>query len=257
MDPVLRSSVEALEQTWTSLRDVLADLEQEEWHLPTGCPGWDVQDNVAHISGLELLALGDPQPTHEFPSDLAHVRNETGRLMEPAVDYRRKWPSSRVFEEFCEVTRRRVQSLAEDDTPPDEMRPAPFGGEIPFKTLVSIRVFDCYAHEQDVRRATGRRGNLAGPAADVARRRVINGWGRVCKQLAELETTKVLAELDGETFEIWQPGDAPLTTLKLATSFENALALACGRSDADPSAITITGDEAGCDALRSKLGFTP
>src|SRR3712207_8937449 len=94
--------VDALETTWTSLDAVCADLPDDAWRLPTECPGWSVQDNVSHITGLERRMLGEPQPDHQPPADLAHVRNSVGQMTEVAVDLRRSWPPARVLEEFRE-----------------------------------------------------------------------------------------------------------------------------------------------------------
>ena len=260
MDPTMASRIDALEQTWTSLQSVLKDLNSREWHLPTGCPGWDVQDNVAHISGLERWIMGEPLPDHVLPAHLPHVRDDNGRLIELSIDYRRAWSPRQVYAEFVEIVPGRLATLRADDTEADAIRKGPFGAEMPYKALMTIRIFDCFAHEQDVRRATGRHGNLTGPAAALSRRLVVNRWTRIVADLPELDKTRVVLELDGEPHPLIGPAteDEPAAEqLLLRMSFENALALACGRSDAEPSQVTVIGDRSRFVAMVPRLGFTP
>ncbi len=96
---------------------MLADLNNREWHLPTGCPGWDVQDNVAHISSIEHWANDDPAPDHTLPPDLAHVQSETDRFMELPVDCPRHWTPKAVFDEFCELFPQRLTTSGRTTRP--------------------------------------------------------------------------------------------------------------------------------------------
>jgi hypothetical protein len=57
--------VDQLDQVWRSLADLGASHDEAEWKRATDVPGWSVQDNLTHISGLEaertheeLLRLG-------------------------------------------------------------------------------------------------------------------------------------------------------------------------------------------------------
>ena len=40
-------------------RRLCDDLTDEQWALPTDCPGWSVQDHVAHMIGTERMLLGE------------------------------------------------------------------------------------------------------------------------------------------------------------------------------------------------------
>ena len=55
-------TVAALGEVWASLSDLLGELSDEEWSLPTPLPGWNVQDNVSHIVGTEAMLAGEPGP---------------------------------------------------------------------------------------------------------------------------------------------------------------------------------------------------
>ena len=80
--------VEQLAETWASVSDLCADLTEDEWKTPTGCPGWSVQDNVSHLIDFESFALGRPRPDHSI-GDLPHLKNDMGKINEVGVDARR------------------------------------------------------------------------------------------------------------------------------------------------------------------------
>src|SRR5262245_60771985 len=96
--------VERLAEVWASISEFAGDLDEAHWKLPTECPGWTVQDNLAHLAHIEGRLLGRPDPDHELPSDLPHVKNSFGRINERFVDARRSWRGADVLAEFREVT---------------------------------------------------------------------------------------------------------------------------------------------------------
>jgi uncharacterized protein (TIGR03083 family) len=271
VDPVVEASIDALEQTWGSLAAVLEDLSPEEWSRPTGCPSWDVKDNVSHISGLEHHLLGEPGPAHELPEGLPHLAGGIGRFMEIAVDYRRSWPPEAVLDDFRDVTARRLAALRTSDLDPDQIVATPLGREMPVREAMRIRTFDCYAHEQDIRRATGRPGNLDGPAAALARRMLVRAWAGLVSSELGLAQSDVVLELDGESHPLTHRGHPPheagpsgetdrrqaASQLRICTTFENALALGCGRTDARPDRVTVVGDGKLFGLLLPRLAFTP
>jgi hypothetical protein len=87
--------------------------------------------------------------------------------------------------------------------------------------------------------------------------------------LSELDGAKVVLEIDGESHTLSDspapvgaddPAPARPTReprLLISTTFENAVALACGRADADPAKVSVIGDRALYEALAARLGFTP
>ncbi len=75
-------SIEHLEVTWQSILELCADLTEDEWKRPTGCPGWSVQDNVAHLVDYESGALGRPRPEVPLPEARDHLKNPLGEANE-------------------------------------------------------------------------------------------------------------------------------------------------------------------------------
>jgi uncharacterized protein (TIGR03083 family) len=153
--------VDHLVEVWTSLASACDRLGPTQWELPTDCPGWTVRDQVAHLIGVERMLLGEPPPA-PLASLPDHVRNPFAELNEPWVEARRRVPGNEVLAEFISVTGRRIHQLR--TFPPERFDVLDWSpeGEVPYRTFLTSRVLDCWAHEQDARRALGRPGGRNG-----------------------------------------------------------------------------------------------
>ncbi|QKG21980.1 maleylpyruvate isomerase family mycothiol-dependent enzyme [Actinomadura verrucosospora] len=162
MNAEMSGNVAAFEQTVRSSLALAATLGAAEWDRATECPGWTVKDQFAHLVSVEAALLGDPAPEVEVP-EFDHVRNDFGRFLEAGVHARRAVPGPQVAAELADVLERRLVQLADQD--PDAPATLPNGKEGTYALFMRFRAMDCWTHEQDVRRAVGRPGNLDAPAA--------------------------------------------------------------------------------------------
>jgi uncharacterized protein (TIGR03083 family) len=251
--------VAMLDQVWGSMADLGRELTEEQWKTPTEVPGWTVQDNLTHITGLEWSLLGRPAPEHAVPDDLAHVKNDFGKLNEVFVDSRRPLPGADALDEFVETTHARIAQLrgfGPDDFDKESWTP---GGPGTVRTLLPFRIFDSWVHEQDMRRAVGRAGNLESPAAELAMGRVFDAMPFVVgKKASAPDGSTVAFELSGplaRTFVVGVDGgrakmldDAPSDAqTRIVTDTETLGRLGVGR--VDPAAargdgrVRIEGDQ--------------
>jgi len=242
--------VEHLDQVWASIGDLGGTLTEAEWKTPTDLPGWTVQDNLVHIVALEWLALGRPAPDHDLPDDLPHVKNDFGLANEVFVDSRRDWTGDEALAEFRSVTADRLAQLRTFG--PDEFGAASFTpvGPGTVRDLLPFRVFDSWVHEQDMRRAVHRPGDLEGPVADAAFERVVASMPFVVGKKAQApQGSTVVFDLTApltRRFAIRTDRRAQLldempddATVRVTTDGETFLRLACGRLD---PAEVLTGD---------------
>ena len=155
-----RASVEAI-------LDIGRTLTPQLLGTPTACPGWTVQDQIAHVAGLESILAGEPALEVAVP-DYPWLRHPVGRMIEQSVEARRGRSSSEVLDELAALLPRRLAALgaATDDTP---MRGI-LGTPAPAAQVLRMRLTDVWCHEQDIREAIGRPGGLdtSGAAAFVA-----------------------------------------------------------------------------------------
>jgi len=258
------ASIENLGIVWASIDQLGTGLSDSQWKLPTGCPGWTVQDHLSHLVDYEARALGRPAPPHE-PGPQPHVKNDLGRANEVGVDVRRQEPAAEVLAEFREVTGARLaqlRQLTEQDLAAPMMTPA---GPGTVSDMLTLRVMDSWSHEQDIRRATGHPGHLDGPVVDEA----IGHFTRflpyvVGKKAAAPQGSKVVFLIGGRdpiAVEVAggrgrpaaDPGDPTVTLQIPVTTFA---ALVGGRSDA-PGDSDITGDRQLGQRVLDSMGFLP
>jgi uncharacterized protein (TIGR03083 family) len=262
--------VDRLEEVWASIDSMCATLTEAQWKTPTDLPGWSVQDNVVHISGIESAILGRSVPDHT-PPDFEHVKNEIGQRNEVWVDSRRGWPGTKVLDEFREVTGVRLAQLrgfSDADFEAESWTPAGPGS---VRDLLPFRIFDSWAHEQDIRRAVDQPCDLDSPVADLAFDRVLGALPYVVgKKVAPPDGTTVVFDVGGSratTVPIGVDGgrakrltSAPATpTVTLAMDAQTLACLGLGRWDPtaalDEGQVTIAGDDTLGRAVVENMNF--
>ena len=265
MTAAVSPSIDNLAATWRSLDELCSDLTEEQWKTPTGCPGWTVQDNVAHLVDYEATALGRSRPDHR-PADLTHTKNELGVANEVGVDLRRGWTGQQVLAELREVTAARREQLlgfTEEDLARPVDTPA---GPGTMADMLRLRVMDTWSHEQDIRRALGRPGHVDGPAAEeavdyfaqfmpyvVAKRAGAPDGATVVFRIGDLRRVAV-GVVGGRGRLAEQEPDDPTASLTMpVTTFAAQVG---GRSDA-PDDVELSGDEDLGRAIVANLGVMP
>lgn len=157
-------------------------MRPEDFEKPTDCPGWTVKDVISHIVAMEAWLGGEPIPSVEVPP-YDHIRNDVGRFTEIGVEHRRGLTGEEVVDELDEVLALRQSQLYAGDLTADSVIDGPFG-PAPAATVLSRRIFDIWTHEQDIREAIGRPGDLDTAAASVTMERIELGMPRVVARTA-------------------------------------------------------------------------
>ena len=181
-------TIEALREEWASIADLLAGLSDDEWAMATPLPGWDVQDNVAHMIGTEMMMSGEPAPDVEIDREVAtHVRNDIGAFNEAWIESLRGTDPADVRAQFVELSARRLAAL--DAMTQDEWDEVSFtpAGKDTYGRFVQIRVMDCWMHEQDIRDAVGCPGNETGLPVEVMLDEVTTALGFVVGKKAGVQ----------------------------------------------------------------------
>jgi uncharacterized protein (TIGR03083 family) len=264
--------VEQLEIEWASIAALAATFTDDEWNLPTALPDWSVKDNVSHVIGIERMLLGDAAPD----VDVSHIEriagDPFGASIESWVEARRALPGPAVAAELDEVIARRreqLRAMREEDF--DRVGFSPIG-EVPYRRFMVVRVFDCWMHEQDMRRATGREGHLEGSAVEVALSHFTTALGFVVgKKAGAPQGSSVVFEVDGPTprrYAVVVDGRAQLVdpapddaTTVISLPLTTLVALGGGRWTAEEAraagGLQVTGDTALGERVLANLGFTP
>jgi uncharacterized protein (TIGR03083 family) len=188
--------------------------------------------------------------------------------MERHVDFRRSLPAEAIFTEFTAVFLGRIIALrALSDGAFEEPARGPMGSMSPLNRMLGIRVFDVWAHEQDIRRAVGRPGGYDSLAAAVSFDRCTAFAGAAMADRMPDGSTLVW-QLEGPYAGVhaWSFADgkgrrldaAPADpTVRLTADSETFMVLCCGRSDARPQDVRVEGDAALAAAILDDPGITP
>jgi uncharacterized protein (TIGR03083 family) len=238
---------EAYAEIFTDVYALTSNLDDRQALGITGCPGWTVRDHVAHIVDLEGILIGRARQNHTVPEGLPYIRNAPGEFMEVGVDARRGMPYHDLIAEYRDVTKERLARLHDlQDAQLDEMGQG-FFGQSKVRSLLAIRVFDLWAHEQDIRRALGEPGGFGGIPAAHSRERMLMGAGNnLQERLTPAAGTTLLFDITGTGGAVrsivfdgergrsgMDVPEIPTATLRL--DMNTLTVLACGRSD-DPLA---------------------
>jgi uncharacterized protein (TIGR03083 family) len=263
------------EEVWTDIVDVCGDLTEDQWDLPTDCPGWSVKDNVSHMIGTERMLLGEqPAEGTDVAGNAAHVRNDIGRANESWIATYSDWAGKEVLDEFRAVTQKRMMALSGLSNEEWEKEGFTPEGPGPYRQFMEIRVFDCWYHDQDIREALDRPGYLEGAVADLSIDRIPKkALGYVVgKKAGAPPNTTVVFDIHGlpqivAAISVPPEGRAVLLdaapadpTVRIATDRRTFTRLAGGRWSGDEArvkgAVRVEGDEALGNRIVDNLAFT-
>jgi uncharacterized protein (TIGR03083 family) len=130
--------IEALGADRSALLGICEGLDAAAWAAPSGCPGWSVQDLVAHLGSL-FWAVIDPAALPDT-SGLA-----TEAAQEVLVGSRRSLTSAEVMDDYATVSEKALAALAgfagaEFEVPLGDL------GTYPAGILPAAFCFDHYTH---------------------------------------------------------------------------------------------------------------
>ncbi|MGK5627766.1 maleylpyruvate isomerase family mycothiol-dependent enzyme [Streptomyces sp. URMC 123] len=270
--PNLQSSIDAWAHSIDAISALVTPLAEGEWNRATECPGWSVRDVVSHVIGMECEMLGDPRPIHSLPRDLFHVKDEFSRYMEVPVDVRRCHTAPEMTSELEYTVIRRSRQLRNEKREPQTLVRGLLGREQTLEQVLRLRAFDVWVHEQDLRRALGRPGNLVSPGAHLTRDILLAGLPKVvAKDAGAPPNSAVVVDVHGpleflRTVRVDDRGRGSIDgspslgpAVTLATDWETYVRLACGR--VRPAAVAdrvkVEGDQELAAAILAAFAVTP
>lgn len=233
-------------------------VTDEQWGRQTECPEWTVGDVFGHIAHVESwLADG----SHEFDGP-------TQDWINAEVVARRSGSRETVLAELGAALPIRYEQLAS----PAETTFLPFHkAMVPMDLALTLRAFDLYTHEQDIRRAIGRPGNLGSRSGFAVVDLLIQALPRlVVKEAGAPPGSTVRFSALGEysvdvAVQVDEdgrgamavPGAAPARrTTHLMFSWEGLARLTAGRGRAEHE-VLVTGDRALADRILANINLAP
>lgn len=274
----LAGLVAAYRQTTQAVVDLGHSCSDADFALPTACPGWTVKDQISHVVGMESWLHTGHVPQVDVPA-YDHLRHEAGEFVEREVELRRPVAAAKVVAELETVAAQRVAQFTAPGVTLDTVvrgawGPAPLGQSLP------TRILDIWTHEQDIRQALGRPGDLDSGAAAVFMDLLFAALPRLVAKNAQVPPGNVVViESTGpvqgragvwvESHEDGKPRGIPLfsgtahdgdpddvfTTITLST--DALTRRAAGRGGLDDIHFSVQGDEAIAHRVLEHLVFVP
>jgi uncharacterized protein (TIGR03083 family) len=270
----------AYQQTVQAVVDLGRTCSDADFQRETACPGWTVKDQISHIVGLESwLNTGEVSPAHV--PDHEHGRHEAGRFIEKAVEQRRHMVGSKVVNELETIATRRIQQLSAPDLSPETVIRGVWG-PAPARESLRLRILDIWTHEQDIRQALGRPGDLDSGAAAVFCDVLFEALPRlVAREAAVSPGNVVIIDMTGpvvgragvrvETGEDGRPHGIPLftgvaheasgageeSTTSITLSTQALTRRAAGRGSLEDIHYTVHGDEQVARQVLEHVVFVP
>ncbi|MCW2948876.1 MAG: hypothetical protein JWR24_5593 [Actinoallomurus sp.] len=257
MSETWQSNIDAFEQTARSMAEVGGDLGAEDWGRATECPGWSVKDQYSHVLGVERWLLGESG---------GGDRRTTANTALDVEAFRSRAPQE-ILSELRGVIDRRAEGLRSGTVDLAEVVDTPFGKAMPYGDFIRFRAFDVWMHEQDVRRAVGRPGNLDSPAAECA--------GLILGGALTFVVGKRAAAEPGQTVVIETPerswrvevgddrrarfsGDgATEPTVRLSMAWETFIRLGGGRMRGADADVKVAGNRELAGRVLASMAITP
>jgi uncharacterized protein (TIGR03083 family) len=242
--------IDQLDEQWRTSAGLADGFSEVDWDSTTDLPGWTVKDNFSHLVGTEAWLRGEPLP--EVDTDgFDHLTAPSSPTTEPAVAVRRERSGPEVLAEFREVTAARIadlRTMTDEEWETETMGPV---GPQPYWDFMDIRLYDCWMHEQDCRRALGLAGNQDSAAADHAMWRHELAAGFVVGKKAKApDGSSVVFDLSGplaRTVAVVVDGRAQVVdeapadpTVRIGMDTETYWCLGGGRWD--PAAVLASGN---------------
>ncbi|MFJ4687746.1 maleylpyruvate isomerase family mycothiol-dependent enzyme [Streptomyces sp. NPDC091377] len=272
LHPTLQPYADAWTHSIEAISELVQPLVEADWNRRTPCPGWSVRDIVSHVIGLDNEMLGDPRPIHTLPRDLFHVTNDHQRYMEMQVDVRRHHTSPEMTAELEYTVIRRNRQLRNESRDPGTKVRGPLSTEVTLEESMRGHAFDIWVHEQDLRTALGRPGNLDSPGAQVARDVLLAALPEIVANKADAPRSSAIVfdvhgpieflrtirvDIQGRGTLETAPALGPAATLTL--DWETYVRLACGRvtPEAVADRVKAEGDPKLTSAILKHFTVTP
>ena len=258
-----------LAEAWGQWDAFAEGLSDDDWATPSRCPGWTVQDTLAHLVGTERMLQGHPTPEIEVSGD--HLKNPIGMANERWIESMRAMSGDEVLEAFRVVSGERLSALhAMDEVEFMAIGPTPVG-DAPYRRFMHIRVYDAWLHLEDCREPLGHEPSAGGLAAEMSVDEVGTAAGYIIGKKggapdgSRVEVTltgpveaTIRVAVDGRASVVEAFEDGP--TVTLAMSSHDWLALTGGRKDPVPliedGRVVLGGDLNLARQLAERLAFT-
>jgi len=251
--------VDAFAECWASMIDVGRSMSEDDWNHASLCPDWRCRDALLHVTSAEIgFAEWEDLERPPFEKITAAHRELRARSGAEVLD---------AFTRIRDVRLGQLSAMSDDDLDRASWTAA---GPGTYRRYMEIRVFDHWAHEQDVRVPLDRPGHFSGLGADISLNEAHIALGYlVGKRAAAPDGSSVTIHVTGPTardLHVVVEGRAKVVedvadpTAEVTTDFATFMLLCCGRIDPEApledGRVALAGDAELAGRVARNLSFT-
>src|SRR5689334_2767020 len=141
MSAEMQSLLDAYDDALHAFHETASAVRDDQWSLPTDCPGWTVREQVAHVLALELQLGGAPVPPalESYPD---HVRGASGEHMENGIAALADLTPDQLVQRLAAAIDEHLGQLRGLELEPDTTVTGTLGTDVPLARFLPIRVLD-------------------------------------------------------------------------------------------------------------------
>lgn len=188
-----------------ALRDLVADLDEAGWHLPTPAPGWSIADQISHLAYFDDVAVLSATDPETYEAELAPPFLSGEVTPDDIAERYRSLTGAELLAWFDDSRRNLIETYAELDP---GHRMSWFGLPMGAATSLTARIMETWAHGQDIADALGRTREPTGRLRHVAHIGVRTLSFSFLASGREVPADPVRVELTGPDGEPWTWGPA-------------------------------------------------
>lgn len=143
----MRELVSDLAAETASLRELLGDLDQDRWRLPTPAEGWTIADQVSHLAFFDDAAIMSATDPDGFAAEMERAVTLGELTANDVAERYRSMASAELLAWFDASRQRLMEVFAELD--PAARLPW-FGLPMSAASSLTARIMETWAHGQDV-----------------------------------------------------------------------------------------------------------
>lgn len=222
---------------YLALRELVADLDEERWRLPTPAEGWSIHDQIGHLAYFDekaVLAHRDPE---RFSAELARLVEDLGALEREHLARSRPMSGAEVLAWW---DRAHAELVSIYRTLDPRERVLWYGPPMAAKSKITARIMEVFAHGRDVADALGVEPEPTDRLRHVCHLGVrARDYAYMVNELAP-PAEEVYVELRGPSGDVWTWGDPSAPDRVSGPALDFALVVTRRRHLAD-TALVVDG----------------
>ncbi len=221
------------------LDEIVSNLTESQWRLPTPSPGWTVADQIGHLAYFDAtaaLAITDPDGFADHVEQLMAASSSA----DPTLDDARAMSPTELLSYWRDC---RADLRAAAETLDDSTRVDWYGPSMGAKSFLTARLMECWAHGTDIADTVGASLEATDRVRHIAQLGFITrNWTYINRRI-DMPAGDVRVTVTAPSGEEWTWGPDDATSTVTGTAVDFALVTSQRRNVAD-TALVVVGEAA-------------